>query len=123
MTYWCSDSIKPDWLDSLGWQWTQDGELAEFFGALFDLHLEMCDVDAFLFQKVRKKLIYWSSRFLFLSARAIIANMILLSMLWYFIFLWLVSKQVIRKIQVDIKNYLWTGSFNSSRARVNWRDC
>ena len=110
-------------MQTLGWLWAQDGELAKLFGTPFGLHLKICDIDSFLFQKVRKKLIYWSSKFLSLSARAIIVNMVLLSSLLYFISIWAGSKQVIRRIQADVRNYPWVDSFTSTHARVNWRDC
>ena len=108
-SYWCATTEKPDWMQNLGWQWAQDGELAKLLGTPFGLHLETCDIDLFLFQKVRKKLIYWSSKFLSLLARAIIVNMVLLSSLRYFISIWAGSKQVIRRIQADVQNYLWAG--------------
>ena len=49
--------------------------------------------------------------------------MVLLSSLYYFISMWIGSMQVIKKIQVDVRNYMWAGSFASIRSRINWKDC
>ena len=29
----------------------------------------------------------------------------------------------VRKIKVEIRNYLWLGSFHKTCAKVNWQDC
>jgi hypothetical protein len=46
-----------------------------------------------------------------------------MSSLWYFIAVWAGSKKVLGRIKILLRNYFWSGSENTARARVNWDDC
>jgi hypothetical protein len=61
-------------------------------GIPFGINLHTQDVDDFLYTKIQKKLEYWASVHLSLSGRAVIANSVLLSTLYYFITIWGSSK-------------------------------
>jgi hypothetical protein len=100
-----------------------DLHLSKLLGTPFGITLDVADVDEFLYQKIEKKLWYWSTLYLSLPARAIIANSIFLSMLWYFIHLWAGSDAVIWRIRGSIWNYVWSGTDVRTQARVNWDDC
>ena len=57
ITYGILDGEKLEWLDSLGLRWTRGRKLSKLLGTTFGLNLNYQDVNDFLFQKVRPKLI------------------------------------------------------------------
>ena len=50
-------------------------------------------------------------------------NSVLLSTLWYYLSLWRVSTSILNSICASLRNYLWAGTEEHSRARVHWTDC
>jgi hypothetical protein len=110
-------------LGGLGCQVIEARHFSKLLGTPFGISLDIEDVDEFFFQKIEKKLRCWSSLFLSLLGRAIIANSILLSILWYFIHIWARSDVVIRQIKGSIRNYVWSGTEAWTQARVNWDNC
>jgi hypothetical protein len=60
-------------------------DITKQLGIPFGLRLEVNDINAFLLNKVKKKLSFWCSTHLSLVGRTLIVNQILLSTLWYFI--------------------------------------
>jgi hypothetical protein len=121
--YWFSPLIPPRWLQSFGCQIAQTQDLSKLLGTPFGISLETNDVDAFLQQKITKKLNYWNSQFLSLTARRVIVNSILLSTLWFFIHIWAGSNSIIKKIRASLRDYLWSGTEVRAIARVGWDDC
>ena len=57
-------------------------------GTPFELNLNTLDIDQFLYQKISKKLDYWSNMKLALAGRVVICNQMLLSRLWFFFTVW-----------------------------------
>jgi hypothetical protein len=121
--YWLSSNPSPPWLARLPCPWAVERQLSKLLGTPFGINLHTQDVDEFLYTKIQKKLEYWALVHLSLSGRAVIANSVLVSTLYYFITIWGGSRQVIRKIRAQIRNFLWLGSLRNCRARVRWTDC
>jgi hypothetical protein len=120
--YWFSNSRPPDWLQNFPGRWAVEDNVAKMLGIPFGIDPQVHDIDQFLFDKIMKKLNYWSSTRLSLAGRAIVVNMVLSSTLWYFLTLWRGSLSVIRKIHSYFRNFLWSGSYTRKRARVRWYD-
>ena len=97
--------------------------MSKLLGTLFGLNLNTPDVDKFLYNKISKKLDYWSTMKLSLGGRIVICNQVLLSTLWFFITVWGGSNKILNKIRGAIRNYLWSGKEQRSRTRVSWREC
>lgn len=93
------------------------GDLSKLLGTPFGLNLNTLDVDQFLYQKISKKLDYWSNMRSPLVGRAIICNNVLLSTLWFFITAWGGSRKIIGKIRGAIQNYLWSGKKSISHVQ------
>ena len=89
----------------------------------FGIDLSFVDIDEFLMSKITRKLQYWSSTFLCLTAQAIVINSVLLSTLWYFLAIWGGTTHVVKRIKTKLNNYLWKESAKKSRIRVSWQDC
>lgn len=120
--YWFGNDPPPRWLASFGCSIAPPGTLSKLLGTPFGVSLATTDVDQFLAGKIKAKLKYWSSIHLSLAARAVVVNSVLLSTLWYFISVWGGSTVVLRKIRASLRNYLWAGTEEASRARVRWED-
>ena len=75
---------KPDWLLGYNWKWAEEDELSKLLGTPFGLNLNTRNVDQFLYNKIAKKLEYWSGMRLSLAGRIVICNQVLLSTLWIF---------------------------------------
>jgi hypothetical protein len=114
---------KPEWLNGYNWQWATEGDLSKLLGTPFGLNLNTRDVDQFLYNKIAKKLDYWSKMKLSLAGRAVICNQVLLSTLWFFITVWGGSNKILGKVKGAIRNYLWSGKEQLTRTRVSWREC
>jgi len=97
--------------------------LSKLLGTPFVVSLETSDVDAFLTAKITKKLKYWTSIHLSLAARVVIVNLVMLSTLWYFFSIWGGSTNVLTSIRASLRNYLWAGIDEHTRAWVRWDDC
>ena len=89
----------------------------------FGLDPAVDDIDSFLIQKVRKKLIYQSSCYLSLSGRTTIVNQVLMATLWYFVVVQDDTSKVFGKITMLFQNFLWLGKEHRTQIRVSWHDC
>ena len=74
---------KPEWLSGYYWRWAEEGDMFKLLGTPFGLNLNIRDVDSFLYNKISKKLDYWSTMRLSLAGRIVICNQVLLSTLWF----------------------------------------
>ena len=97
--------------------------MSKLLGTPFGLNLNTHDVDRFLYNKISKKLDYWSTMKLSLAGRVVICNRVLLSTLWFFITIWGGSNKILRSIRGAIRNYLWYGKKQLIRTRVSWKVC
>lgn len=88
---------KPEWFFGYNWKWAEDGDLSKKLGVPFGLNLNTKDVDQFLYNKIAKKLDYWSRIKLSLAGRIVICNQLLLSTLWFFITVWGGSNKILKK--------------------------
>ena len=122
VAFWFSPLPIPPWLGTLGCQSAVERHLAKVLGTPFGISLAVSDVDAFLEEKISRKLCYWTSIHLSLAGRAVIVNAVLLSTLWYFIGIWGGSLHCMRRIRASLQNFLWSGSAHPSRSRVRWVD-
>ncbi len=101
----------------------KDGELAKLLGVPFGLNLDTKEVDAFLIEKLQKKLRHWNILHLPLVGRAIVINSVSASTLWFFIRVWGGTKKVIKKCKTLLNFFLWAGNGHHAKTRVNWGDC
>ena len=72
------------------------------FFSPFGLNLNIKGADEFLFQRIRRKFIYWNSTYLTLFARVVGMNIVLLSLLWYFISIRIMTIDVIKRLRAKI---------------------
>jgi hypothetical protein len=70
-----------DWLNHYQWKWAREKNITKLLGILFGLGLEVKDIDAFLLNKIKKKLPFWCSIHLSLVGKTFIVTQILLSTL------------------------------------------
>ena len=75
----------PLWTDRLGITWADEEGVSKLLGAPFGLSLTTKDVDAFLFDKLAKKLIHWSTIRINPTGRSVVANSVLLSSTFFFL--------------------------------------
>lgn len=57
-----------DWLNHYQWKWAREKNNTKLLGTPFSLGLEAKDIDAFLLNKIKKKLSFWWSTHLSLVA-------------------------------------------------------
>ena len=105
------------------WKWAATCDLSKLLGTLFDLHLELHDVDQPLVDKVKAKLKCWSSTQLSLASRTLIVNHVLMSSMWHFTTVWVGLKRVLVNNKALLRNCLWCGSKNMTCTRMSWDDC
>lgn len=83
------------------------GEIAKLLGTPFGLSASTLDIDKFLVEKIKNKLVYWCSRNLSLAGRRIIVNQVLQSSMWYFLGVWAGSRRVVTQAKALLRNYFW----------------
>lgn len=120
--YWKSGHTvgRPAWTEDLGITWASNDSVSKLLGAPFGLSLTTHDVNEFLHNRLTKKLTHWSTRKINPTGRAIVANSILLSSIFFFLSVWGGTKQGIARIKSTVANYLASGKASRSRARVGW---
>jgi hypothetical protein len=123
VAYWLSQEPPPIWLQVTRCQWAIEHRLSKLLGTPFGIELSTQDIDDFLYNKIRRKLTYWTTIHLSLVGRVLIVNTVLLSSLWYFIMIWVGSLAIVRKIRGTLRDFMWSGSDHHYRARVGWQDC
>lgn len=123
--YWKSPNspIRPDWTNDLGVTWASNEEVSKLLGAPFGLSLSTSNVNDFLHDRLAKKLTHWSNLKINPTGRAVVANSILLSSLFFFMSVWGGTKQGVKRIKSTISNYLAFGKAGRARARVGWIQC
>ena len=109
---------KPDWLLGYNWKWAEEGDLSKLLGTPFGLNFNTRNIDQFLYNKIKKKLEYWSGMKLTLVGTIVICNQVLLSTLWFFITVWGGSNKILKKIRGAIRNCMWSGKEQLTRTRV-----
>jgi hypothetical protein len=77
--------------------------LSKLFGVSFNLDLDVNDVDEFFIEQLYKMLRFWNCFRMPLAK--MIVNLILTSMLWFFITIWGGSKKNIKKCKTLLKNF------------------
>ena len=88
--YWKSRSLpdRLEWRDHLGIAWADNDNVSKLLGAPFGLSLSLANVDDFLYEKLAKKLTYWSSTKINPTGRGVVANIVLLSTMFLFLSIW-----------------------------------
>lgn len=77
--------MRPVWTNQLGINWTEDDEVGKLLGTPFGLSLSTHDVDAFLQDKIAKKIKYRETQKINLTGGALVVNSVLLSSLFFFL--------------------------------------
>ena len=90
----------------LGITWADEEGVSKLLGAPFSLSLATKDVDSFLFDKLSKKLVHWSTTKINPTSCSIVANSILLSSTFFFLSIWGESRKGVKKIKSAIMNYV-----------------
>ena len=114
---------RPPWTDMLGISQADEEGVSKLLGAPFGLSLTTKDVDVFLFDKLSKKLIHWSTTKINPIGRSIVANSVLLSSTFFFLSIWGGSKKGVKKVKSAIMNYVAGGKLQRARIRVSWHQC
>lgn len=123
--YWKShDTIfRPDWTNYLGVTWAEDEEVSKLLGAPFELSLTSGDVDKFLYDKISKKLLHWSTQKINPTGRVVVANTVLISAMFFFLSIWGGTVNGVKKIKGLVMHYLASGTMQRARVRVSWLQC
>lgn len=80
--------LRPPWTNYLGINKAEDEEVGKLLGASFSLSLTSGDIDSFLYDKISKKLDYWSTQKINPTGRAVVVNSMLLSTMLFFLSIW-----------------------------------
>ena len=84
------------------------GNLSKLLGTPFGLNLHTPDIDQFLYNKISRKLDYWSTMKLLLVGRVVICSQVLFSTLWFLITVWGISNKILQQIRGAIR--IWKGT-------------
>lgn len=72
-------------------------------------------------QVVRGKLVDWSSKWLSVIGRILVANHVILASVWYIFSCANISLSSLKKVKTLVHNYIWSSkSNNKTRAKVTW---
>lgn len=86
--------------------------------ALFGMSLTSKDFDSFLKVKINKKLKHWCPIMIDAIKRGIIINNVLLSIMFYFIFLWRGTKKDLSHIKSSLSNYLAKSTTHKAQIKL-----
>jgi hypothetical protein len=112
--------FRPQWTENLGITWAEEEDVGKLLGTPFGLSLTSGDINDFLYEQIRKKLIHWSAVLLNPTGRSVIVNSVLLGACYYFFSIWGGTKKGIDRIKSLMINYLAVGGTRRARAKVGW---
>jgi hypothetical protein len=122
--YWHpGETDRPPWSRDFGWQWAESQDISKLLGAPFGLNMATADTYQFLASKIDRKLVYWCSVKLNTAGREVVVNNILISAMLYFLAIWGGSTRGVKKITAKVRNFYWSCTPTTARARVAWQVC
>ena len=107
--------VQPPWTNMLRITWANEEEVSKLVEAPFGLSLATKDVDSFLFDKLTKKLVHWSTTKINSTSRSVVANNVLLSSTFFFLSIWGGSRKGAKRIKSAIMNYVARGKMQRAR--------
>ncbi len=69
---------------------------------------------------LKGKLISWSHSMLSLASRMLVANQVLLALIWYLAACWNPNPRMCCQVRGVIRNFIWGGKDAPARAKVKW---
>lgn len=109
------ESMWPNWTNDFKLPRASPNSIFTLLGIPFVLVMNFANLDDLLNNKIQCKLKCWSSTKLSTIGKVVVVNSIMLSMLWYFVNIWVGTKKRINKVRMLLTNYLWVGSANNYR--------
>ena len=90
----------------------EEDNVSKLLGAIFGLSLSTANVDNFLHAPLVKKLTHWSSTRINPTGREMVPNNVILSSLFFYLFIWGGTKKRVGRLKSSIMTYiaLWQDS-------------
>ncbi|KAL3676999.1 hypothetical protein R1sor_026947 [Riccia sorocarpa] len=108
---WISTSNSlPQWTDELDWTWAQQGQVDKFLGFRFADGLDHNSIYETVLLKVKAKINCPLNKSTTIHGRIVIANHLILGILWFLLPLWSANRSKIRSIEALILRYIWGGN-------------
>lgn len=118
---WASKKEKTrDWGRDEGLRWILDDEGTQYLGIQVSFHLPSeANFDKMMFA-LKGKLINWSHNMLSLASRILVANQVLLALIWYLAACWNPNPRMCCQVRGVIRNFIWGCKDAPAQAKVKW---
>ena len=120
MGFWIGQEEPPNWSPDAHFRWIPRGTPVRYLGCQVSIELSPAHQIAPLLLTIRKKLLNWSTTKLSFSGRIIVVNNVFLASIWYILSCWIFNKSCITQVQRLVRNFLWSGRAENTRAKVAW---
>ena len=107
-------------MDNLRYIWANLGDVVKLLGTAFGLEFPSSDYDLFQHARIDKKLTCWSTVPMNPTTRVIIGNGVIEATTLFYLSIWGGSTKGIKAVTAKIRNFMWAGTSQPSRARVAW---
>jgi len=109
-----------EWGREVGLQWIPKGKGVRYLGIQVGFHLPPeANFDKML-STFKGKLINWSTCWLSLAGRILVANQVLLASMWYMAATWNPNPRMCSQVHGVVRNFIWSGKADNARAKVKW---
>jgi len=117
---WICNSPKPfKWGTEHQLKWLAPSESTGYLGFSMDFQVPTKQKFKTILQNLKKKLSYWCTTKLSLTRRILIANQVLLALIWYLASCWSTHSNTLAKVKSLMRNYIWWGENGEKKCRAN----
>jgi hypothetical protein len=107
-----------EWGRKVGLKWIPKGKGVRYLGIQVGFHLQPeANFDKML-STLKGKLINWSTCYLSLAGRILVANQVLLASMWYMAAAWNPNPRMCSQVRGVVRNFIWSGKATNARAKV-----
>jgi hypothetical protein len=108
------------WGEEVGLKWIPKGKGTRYLWIQVGFHLPPeVNFDSMMLA-LKSKLIIWSNNALSLAGRILVANQVLLALIWYLAACWNLDPKMNSQVRGLIRNFIWGGKEAPTRAKVRW---
>ena len=110
-----------NWAPDPNFRWLRRGEATRYLGFKLEMDIDRSEHYNLLVDKIKAKLIWWNARKLSFATKIVIANQVLIAIVWHTTACWIIAPKSMKVIKRLIRNFLWRAiEEKHARAKVAW---
>jgi hypothetical protein len=108
------------WGQEVSLKWIPEGEGVRYLGVQVGFCLPTEANFDKMMAALKEKLISWSHSNFSLARRILVANQVLLALMWYLAACWNPNPEMCSQVRGVVRNFIWGGKATLAQAKVKW---